>query len=116
MRVAPINAHERAVQAATLNDYATYPTRIQFGLMKEEETKNSGVLHIASHRLLDVVGRSHPEGILSKRLASVDRMQPCQTCLQDVHNCKGHFGDIAAPPGLLWGLARPCDAFLILFF
>jgi DNA-directed RNA polymerase beta' subunit len=118
MRVAAAGSHERAIRAATLDDYPVFPTRVQFALMSQEEAKASSVLHITSDRLLDIAGRSHPEGILSRRLASVDRQHHCHTCIQDVYTCRGHFGDIEAPVGIMWiqpGMGKWLEKILNMF-
>ncbi|KIR58906.1 DNA-directed RNA polymerase II subunit RPB1 [Cryptococcus bacillisporus CA1873] len=72
---------------------------IQFGIMSPEEIKAFSVAKIESTEVLDENGKQKVGGLMDPKMGTIDRNFKCQTCLEGMSECPGHFGHIE--------LARP---------
>ncbi|RXK41196.1 DNA-directed RNA polymerase II subunit RPB1 [Tremella mesenterica] len=83
--------------------YSSAPTRqvkeIQFGVMSPEEIKAFSVAKIEHPEVMDENNRQKVGGLMDPRMGTIDRNFKCQTCLEGMAECPGHFGHIE--------LARP---------
>ncbi|KIR29043.1 DNA-directed RNA polymerase II subunit RPB1 [Cryptococcus deuterogattii LA55] len=83
--------------------YSSAPVKqvkeIQFGIMSPEEIKAFSVAKIESTEVLDENGKQKVGGLMDPKMGTIDRNFKCQTCLEGMSECPGHFGHIE--------LARP---------
>ncbi|RSH86485.1 DNA-directed RNA polymerase II subunit rpb1 [Apiotrichum porosum] len=83
--------------------YSSAPVRqikeIQFGVMSPEEIKAYSVAKIEHPEVMDENGRQKVGGLMDPKMGTIDRNFKCQTCLEGMAECPGHFGHIE--------LARP---------
>ncbi|OXG79786.1 DNA-directed RNA polymerase II subunit RPB1 [Cryptococcus neoformans Gb118] len=83
--------------------YSSAPVKqvkeIQFGIMSPEEIKAFSVAKIESTEVLDENGKQKVGGLMDPKIGTIDRNFKCQTCLEGMSECPGHFGHIE--------LARP---------
>ncbi|ORY35600.1 putative DNA-directed RNA polymerase II largest subunit [Naematelia encephala] len=83
--------------------YSSAPVRqireIQFGVMSPEEIKAFSVAKIEHPEVMDESGRQKVGGLMDPKMGTIDRNFKCQTCLEGMAECPGHFGHIE--------LARP---------
>lgn len=67
--------------------------------MSPEEIKAFSVAKIESTEVLDENGKQKVGGLMDPKMGTIDRNFKCQTCLEGMSECPGHFGHIE--------LARP---------
>jgi len=83
--------------------YSSAPVRqikeIQFGVMSPEEIKAFSVAKIEHPEVMDENGKQKVGGLMDPKMGTIDRNFKCQTCLEGMAECPGHFGHIE--------LARP---------
>ncbi|KAK8854811.1 hypothetical protein IAR55_003550 [Kwoniella newhampshirensis] len=83
--------------------YSSAPVKqvkeIQFGVMSPEEIKAFSVAKIEYMEVMDDNGRQKVGGLMDPKMGTIDRNFKCQTCLEGMAECPGHFGHIE--------LARP---------
>ncbi|WVO13428.1 hypothetical protein L204_101043 [Cryptococcus depauperatus] len=83
--------------------YSSAPAKqvkeIQFGIMSPEEIKAFSVAKIEFTEVMDENGRQKVGGLMDPKMGTIDRNFKCQTCLEGMSECPGHFGHIE--------LARP---------
>ncbi|BEI98573.1 hypothetical protein CcaverHIS631_0308720 [Cutaneotrichosporon cavernicola] len=83
--------------------YSSAPVKqireIQFGVMSPEEIKAYSVAKIEHPEVMDENGRQKVGGLMDPKMGTIDRNFKCQTCLEGMSECPGHFGHIE--------LARP---------
>ncbi|TYJ52234.1 hypothetical protein B9479_007165 [Cryptococcus floricola] len=83
--------------------YSSAPTKqvkeIQFGIMSPEEIKAFSVAKIEYTEVMDENGKQKVGGLMDPKMGTIDRNFKCQTCLEGMAECPGHFGHIE--------LARP---------
>ncbi|OCF37907.1 DNA-directed RNA polymerase II subunit RPB1 [Kwoniella heveanensis BCC8398] len=84
--------------------YSSAPAKqikeIQFGVMSPEEIKAFSVAKIEYTEVMDeTTNRQKVGGLMDPKMGTIDRNFKCQTCLEGMAECPGHFGHIE--------LARP---------
>jgi len=83
--------------------YSSAPIRqireIQFGVMSPEEIKAFSVAKIEHPEVMDENGKQKVGGLMDPKMGTIDRNFKCQTCMEGMAECPGHFGHIE--------LARP---------
>ena len=69
---------------------------IRFGVLSPQDIINQSHVELADRRLFDLDhGRRVLEyGPLDKRMGVSDKIEKCQTCLQSLQYCNGHFGHV----------------------
>jgi DNA-directed RNA polymerase II subunit RPB1 len=67
---------------------------IQFGLINQEKLIKLSVAKIDKTTIVDSEGKPVKGGINDRRMGTVDKQLPCETCNCNFENCPGHFGHI----------------------
>jgi DNA-directed RNA polymerase III subunit RPC1 len=71
--------------------------KIDFGIFSPQDYKQLSVLECHSRDLYDISTPARPPakfGVLDHSLGTSDKQGSCETCLENLQDCVGHFGVI----------------------
>ena len=67
---------------------------IKFGLLSPDEIRKMSVMEIKTEDLYDRDGLPIKDGLMDRRLGTLEPGQRCQTCGLLWNQCPGHFGHL----------------------